>query len=367
MIGREGPFVQLLRRAGCVIIGKASTVEFAGGNVGTNFKRKTPRNPFDTRDFRVTSGSSSGSAAAMAAGMCGFSVGTDTGGSIRGPAAFCGVVGLKPTVGRWPTDGIFPVSRTFDTVGPLTRSAKDAAIVFAALTGEPRSVAASPRGMRLGRPRDFFFENLDQDVARCTEVALSRLSAAGAKIVPVDVREFNEVEELFDTIAYTEMIAAFGRDRFLGSRPQMNPDVADLLGHGLEKSPEQYIRALWRHQALAAVAPRLFADIDAWVGPTKHHTAPKYSGEFTTIEAHRELSALCGGTTRPANIFGLCALTQPVQQAGTLPVGLQLMCLGGMESRLLSVALAIEDVIGEPPRPDVALFVRESDKAALNA
>ena len=364
LIGAEGKFVRMLRRSGCIIIGKLATVELAGGNVGTNFKRRTPRNPWDRVQHRATSGSSSGSAVAVAAGMCGVAIGTDTGGSIRGPAAFCGVVGLKPTAGLWPTDGMFSMSRTFDTIGPLAASVKDTAIFWSALTGKAIPPPYRLRRARLGRPRDFFFENLEADVGLCMDRALAELRKAGAEIIEVDVPEVGESESIFDVIAYTEAVAGFGRERFAAASKHMSPEIADLIGHGLGNSAEEYIRAVWRHRELAASAGHLFQDIDGWIGPTKHHTAPEVPASFTTLDEYRALSALCGGATRPANVFGLCALSQPVQQFGAkFPVGLQLMCAGGAEGKLLSLGLAFEEVFGEPPRPDVTAFSRTTAAA----
>ncbi len=117
IIGPEGSFVKNLKRAGCVILGKTKTVEFALGAAGTNRVRGTPRNPWDAKVFRVPGGSSSGSAVAVATGMCGFAIGSDTGGSVRIPAALCGTIGLKTTVGLWPLDGVFPLAPSFDTIG----------------------------------------------------------------------------------------------------------------------------------------------------------------------------------------------------------------------------------------------------------
>ncbi|MDP6883842.1 MAG: amidase, partial [Rhodospirillales bacterium] len=168
LIGAEGAFVKALKGAGCVVLGKTRTVEFALGGAGINRVRGTPRNPWDADVFRAPGGSSSGSAVAMAAGLCGFAIGSDTGGSVRGPAAFCGVFGLKTTKGLWPTDGVFPLSPTLDTIGLLTGSAADAALIAAALQGRPVTPSSPPRGLRLGRPDDHFFDNLDKEVERCT-------------------------------------------------------------------------------------------------------------------------------------------------------------------------------------------------------
>ena len=232
LIGPEGGFVRRLKQAGCVILGKTKTVEFALGGSGTNWNFGTPRNPWDSKVHRVTAGSSSGSAAAMAAGMCGFAVGTDTGGSIRGPAAMCGVFGLKPTTGIWPADGLFAVSKTLDVIGPLTRSAADAAIVLGALTGQEAPRPARLKGLRIGRPVNFFFDDLDEHVSSCIDAAIGALAAEGVEVIEVDVPEIHENVPVFANISRPEIIAFIGRERFEAERNNINADVWDRGGAG---------------------------------------------------------------------------------------------------------------------------------------
>ena len=357
LIGPEGGFVRLLKQAGCVIIGKTKTVEFALGGSGTNWNFGTPRNPWDAKIHRVTAGSSNGSAAAMAAGMCGFAIGTDTGGSIRGPAAMCGVFGLKPTTGIWPTDGVFAVSKTLDVIGPLTRSAADAAIVVAALTGREVPQPAPLKGLRIGRPVNFFFDDLDAHVSSCIDAALDALTAVGATVVEVDVPEINENVTVFANISRPEVIAYIGAERFVSERENINADVWDRASPGLEIGAETYIRSLWRHQELRAMSRDLMAGVDAWVAPNKQRVAPPYPG-VTSVEEARALVGQTAGPTRPANVFGMCANSTPVQAYGSdLPVGMQLLCLGGEDLKLMSIARAVEDVVGLPPTPDLTGFL----------
>ncbi len=358
LIGGEGSFVKRLRRLGCVILGKVKTVEFALGSSGTNYNRGTPRNPWDPKTFRVVSGSSSGSGVAMAAGMCGFTIGSDTGGSVRGPAAFCGVVGTKTTAGLWPVDGVFPLSRTFDTLGPLTRSAADAAAVMAALLDAPVPQPISPKSLRLGRPKSFFFDDADREVVACIDAALTDLARAGAQVIEFDLPEFAEHTQVFTAISRPELIAGFGRERFLASRERMNPDVADRAAPGLTVSADAYIRALWRHRELCETAKHAMRELDAWIGPTKSRLPPPYPGGFQILEADRALTEACAGPTRVATAFGLCAASQPVQRYGApLPVGMQVICPGFAELKLLSIALAIEQIVGPPPMPDLSGFL----------
>ena len=358
LIGPEGSFIKRLKGLGCVILGKHKTVEFAFGSSGTNYARGTPRNPWDAKTFRVVAGSSSGSAVAAAAELCGFAIGSDTGGSIRGPAAFCGVVGVKVSAGLWPLDGVYPAVPSFDTVGPLTRSAEDAAIVIAALLGESEAHPAPLKSLRLGRPTNAFFKGVDGDVGRCLEAACADLVCAGVTLVDVDCPELDEHAELFLHITRAEFIASLGRDRFAAIQEAMNPDVADRARSGLEAMADTYVRAIRRQRQLAAIATERMRDVDAWVAPTKYRVAPPYPGPFTSIEADRKFVALCAGPTRVVNVAEFCAMSQPIQRYGSaLPVGFQLMCPYGDESRMMAVALALEQVFGRPPRPDLGGFV----------
>ena len=356
LVGSEGRFVGMLKRAGCIILGKTKTVEFAMGGTGINLVRGTPWNPWDAYTHRVPGGSSSGSAVAAAAGLCAFAIGSDTGGSVRIPA-FSGIFGLKTTKGRWPTDGVLPLCRTLDTIGPITTSASDAAAVFGALAGIPTPVAAEPRGVRLGKPVTLFFEDLDPDVERCVGAALKALGVAGVEIVDCDLPETAEhLESVFALIA-AEFIGAFGRERFEASRADMDAGVWDRLRPGLDMTADAYVRLMWRHQEHCRKAVRRMEGLDGWVTPTNPTVAmpiadleePAGSGNYWDR---------MGGNTNPANFMGLCATSTPVQQLGSnLPVGLQVMCRGNEEARALSITRMFEALFGPPPKPDLRGFL----------
>ena len=372
LVGPEGRFVKMLKRAGCVILGKTRLAELSFGRGGVNPQRGTPWNPWDADVHRIPEGSSSGSAVATAAGLCAFAIGTDTGGSIRAPAAHCGLFGLRPTTGLWPTDGVFAVSPTLDTVGPLTRSAADAALIFAALTGRPVPKARAPRGLRLGKPVNHFFDDLEPVVEACVSAALAALREAGADIVEIEVPEAAEASGVvmatsaaesanpstaFSPLVPAELLAGLGRDRFLAMRGALGPDVAERTAAGLEVTADTYIRLPRRHRDLCRIARERMQGFDGWVTPTISVVAPLVA-DVADVEGGRWYAKIMARNTKPVGLLGLCASSTPVQGFGsTLPVGLQLLCPGDQDAAALSIALTFEDLLGQPPRPDLAGFL----------
>ena len=357
LIGTEGSFVRSLRRAGCVIVGKVKTVEFAAGGTGINYARGTPWNPWDAETQREPSGSSNGSGVAVAAGMCAFAIGSDTTGAVRGPAAHCGVFGLKTTKGLWPTDGVFPLAPTLDTIGPLTKTAADCAVIFAALTGQPVATPAAPGGLRLGKPSALFYDDLDADVERCTAAALTELIEAGVEIVPVEIPEAAEVIESFAPFLPTELIAGLGRDRFLAGRAKMDPVVASRAAEGLDVTADSYIKLLWRHRELCNIAAGRMEGFDGWVTPTRP-TVPAPVISRAEAESKLPVAPNRWPNTPVGSFFGLCGTSSPIHALGAdLPVGLQVMCPAGADSGALSIALMIENIVGQPTLADLVPFL----------
>jgi len=359
LIGSEGTFVKRLKKAGCVILGKTKTVEFALGITGVSTPRGTPWNPWDGHTQRLTGGSSSGSAAAMAAGLCALAIGSDTGGSIRVPAALCGVFGLKTTFGLWPADGVFPLAPNLDTVGLLTKSAQDAAIAFSVLSRRKLPRPAQLGGLRLGRSNDYFFRNLDPAVAGCMSAALSTLEGKGVKIVDQEVPEAREREAYFPVALPVQLIAGLGRDRFLAGRESMDSIVRARAENGLNVQAVEYLRLELKRARSAQEISKRFAGLDAWVSPT----ATILPLPITDLNDQKKGMALTLGMTQnsqPANYLNLCAASLPVHQLGSqLPVGLQFICPGNREEHLLSLALAAEAVLGRGGSPSLDAFMKK--------
>jgi aspartyl-tRNA(Asn)/glutamyl-tRNA(Gln) amidotransferase subunit A len=364
ILGDEGSFVKRLKKTGCVILGKTKTVEFALGITGVSTPRGTPWNPWDARTQRLTAGSSSGSAVAVAAGLCAWAVGSDTGGSVRVPAALCGVFGLKTTFGLWPTDGVCPLAPNLDTIGLLTKSAADAALVFSALRSRNTTRPAHLAGIRFGRSEGYFFKNIDPTVSACTSAALSTLEKHGAQIIANEVPEARERETYFPVALPVSLIAVLGRERFLSGRDQMDPIVRARAEKGLDVQASDYLRLELKRQRLAHNITERFRNVDAWLSPT----ATILPLPITDLDNPQQAMTLTMGMTQnsqPANYLNLCAVTLPIHQFGSpLPVGLQVICPAKSEDRLLSIALAIEDVIGKGSTPSVEGFLRTGARSA---
>jgi aspartyl-tRNA(Asn)/glutamyl-tRNA(Gln) amidotransferase subunit A len=264
---------------------------------------------------------------------------------------------LKTTAGLWPTDGVFPLARDLDSIGPLTRSAADAAIVFAVLTGQRTPTASPVGGLRLGKPVNYFYDNLDSDVDGCMTAALAKLEEAGADIVPIEVPEAPEREKYFPVALPADLISVLGRERFLAGRERMDPVVAARGGIGLEVKAAEVLQLKWRRQQLCAAAEARFEGLDGWVTPTAALAAVPVA-DFTDPAEAMRLTLAITQDTQPGNLLGLCATTTPIQMLGaTLPVGLQVLCPANREARALAIALAIEDLVGPPPRPDLSGFL----------
>lgn len=370
LVKPEGHFVKVLKRAGCVILGKTRTNEFAVSMI--NIRHRQCWNPWDAATQRMPGGSSSGSAVAMAARMCAFSVGTDTGGSVRQPAALNGVFGFKASPGRWAMDGVFPLSTTLDSLGIFTASAGDAALVFAALGGGDMTSPRGARGLVLGRPTGRYVEELDSAVKHCVTEALSIAARAGACVEDVDVPEAIESDDAFTRMVPAEMLATLGRDRFLAEQDRLDP-VARARGHGgLDVPATDYIAFLRRHAALRRIIGERMRGCDGWVSATTPDLPLPVHGA-RTLDAALAWNRRATRNTRPGNLFGQCGVSLPVHRLGSpLPVGLQIMGSEGGDAELLAVACAVEGLVGRPQPPDVAQFVaakvssREKVRSARN-
>ncbi|MFB6440968.1 amidase [Streptomyces sp. NPDC056411] len=345
-----------LAEAGAVLLGKAHTHEFAYG-----LTTPQTRNAWDQR--RVAGGSSGGSAVAVAAGEATFALGTDTGGSIRVPAALNGTVGLKPTYGLVPRHGVVPLSWSLDHVGPLTRTVRDAALVLSALTGhDPRDPAAlrTPpaasllppdgdlTGLRIGVPADYYFDRVTPDVEAAVRTALARMADLGAALVEVRIPMARYVQATQWGLMVPEATAY--HERTLRTVPELyGPDVRVLLEAGTLVSAADHLRAQRSRTLMRRAWLDLFDRVDVLAGPTVPMTAVERGRERvewpdgSTESVSDAYVRLCA----PANITGLPALSLPVgrDRAG-LPIGMQLIGRPLDEATVLRAGHAYETAHG---------------------
>ncbi len=340
--GSEGSVIKTMHAAGAIVLGKTKTVEFAFGATGINESRGTPWNPVDRETHRIPGGSSSGSAVAVAAGIVGLGLGTDSGGSVRIPACMTGIVGHKTSMGRWPTDGIFALSQTFDSVGPLCRTVDDAALLHTLMTGETITAKQSLNGFRFGVPNNYFLEDLDTNVAADFNRACDALVAAGAIRHDIDFPEAVERAYVMPNIMAAELIANITPEFFTEIKDGMDTVSGQRSAHGLQVSAVEYIAAQKRRQQLSQKAAISFNDLDCWLTPTCPFE-PIALADIESGELH-ERALLASRNTQPGNMLGLCGISIPMHESG-LPTGLQIMMANNNDKALLEVAYVIDNLI----------------------
>jgi aspartyl-tRNA(Asn)/glutamyl-tRNA(Gln) amidotransferase subunit A len=346
----EGPFIQALRRAGCVFLGQTKAVELCLGINGVSTPRGTPWNAADMEHHRAPGGSSSGSGVAVGAGLCAFAIGSDSGGSVRVPAAFNGVFGYKSTARFWPSQGAFPLDPPVDTIGLLTPSARDAQIAFETVSlyldgilGQTRIDPVLIDRLRLGIPSNYFFDGLDPAVSRAFDTARQKLAATGLRTDAVDIPEANERDGYFPLSMPSSLLGILGVDFFQKNKHLMDQVVARRVASGMDVKAHDYIRIERKRQASIARVRERFQGFDAWIAPTTLTPAPLLS-EFDDPENAMKLALGMTHNTQPANYLELCAVSLPVPgEKGALPVGLQLMAKGGSDAQLLAIAVAVEE------------------------
>lgn len=339
---RDATVIANLRRAGVVFIGKTNLHEFAFGTTTEESAFGPARNPRDVT--RSPGGSSGGSAISVAAGMALASIGTDTGGSIRIPAAACGIVGLKPGYGELSTDGVVPLSRMLDHVGPLTRSVADAWLVYRALRGgtDPSTAVPGPGSpLRLAVPRSYFCELLDDEVRARFEESLERLRAAGATIVETHIPHAREIVPVYVTIVFADA-AAYHAPTLETMPERYTAPVRARLEVGRYLLAEDYSRALRGRELLRNEVEHALGPHDALVLPTLPIPAPTLGAQTATLGGSTEpVRNLMLRLTQLFNLSGHPAISLPCgTTAKGLPCGLQLV--GRRTESLVRVALACE-------------------------
>jgi aspartyl-tRNA(Asn)/glutamyl-tRNA(Gln) amidotransferase subunit A len=347
---RDAVVAAKLGTAGAILVGKTGLHELAFGITSTNPHYGAIHNPWDLE--RIPGGSSGGSAAALAADLLPMATGTDTGGSIRIPASFCGIVGLKPTYDRVSREGVLPLSFTLDHVGPMARTVRDVALAFHAMGENPGAFVSLPaasgdlRGLRIGLPENFYFDGLDLEVAGSVRKAVQTAAALGARVVEVRVPDIEALNVVARVIQLGEAAAVYRA--YLDRRDDFGADVLALLTQGRFLSATDYVDAQRLRRIFATEFRKLWNEVDCIFTPATPIVAPKI-GELATkvcgtLEDVRQAATRL---TRGFNLLGNPALALPCgfTQNG-LPIGLQIAAAANREDVLFRVGAAMEDAMG---------------------
>lgn len=341
---RDAVVVKRLRHAGAVILGKTNMTQFALSCLGVNPHLGTPLSPWRREEARIAGGSSSGAAASVADGFVAVAIGTDTGGSVRVPAAFCGLVGFKPTARRIDLDGVYSLSPTLDSIGPIAWTVEDCAITDSVLSGGPGLgvAAVEPSRITIGVPRHGLIDDLDPEVAQAFAAALDRLSRAGIRIVDIDFPLLNEVQALTALGSFSVIEGA--RD---------HAELFSRLGHRCDP------RVMDRFRAAAAIPDQTYAemiacrarllqtrpfDCDALAYPTASIIPPRLD-DLKEEAAHLATNARIYRNAGVANLLDACAISLPCHDRDTAPVGFTLMGRTGEDRALLALASHVEALV----------------------
>lgn len=353
---RDAAVVEKLAAAGAVLVGKTGMHELAYGITSNNPHFGTIRNPWDLE--RIPGGSSGGSGAAVSAEMVFMAMGSDTGGSIRIPAAFCGTVGLKPTFGRVSRFGVMPLDFSLDHMGPLTRSVRDAAVALEAIAGHDSrddtssrrlvgrylpEPGCSIREIRIGWPENFYLERLDPDVDAAVNRMAKTAESLGARIVPVRVPDIAAINAVGRVILLSEASAVM--EPYLSRRELFGADVLALLDQGRLLPATDYVNAQRLRRMMQTEFNQLWSKVDCLFTPTTPMAAPRIGDTVATLGSVTEDVRLAATRlVRAINVLGLPALSMPCGlDRESMPLGLQIIGKPFDEALILRVAAALED------------------------
>jgi aspartyl-tRNA(Asn)/glutamyl-tRNA(Gln) amidotransferase subunit A len=336
----DAAVVRRLRAAGAVIVAKTNMTEFALGAIGANPHFGTPGNPRDRA--RVPGGSSSGAAVTVGDRMAEIAIGSDTGGSVRIPAALCGIVGFKPSRQRVPTTGAFPLSTTLDSIGPLTNSVADCAKTDAVMAGQEFAPLESLplAGLRFGIAQGFPLENLEETVAAAFAAAIERLEQAGVRVTRETVPLLDDMRQVnaYGGIVQPEA-CAIHRDRLKRRAADIDLNIRARIERGCAMSAADYIGMLYARERLVLAMDRRLAGLDALIMPTAGIVAPTIA-EVADPEIFAARNSMLLRNTSIGNFFDLTGISLPLP--APLPVGLMLLARNGTDHALLGIAASVE-------------------------
>jgi aspartyl-tRNA(Asn)/glutamyl-tRNA(Gln) amidotransferase subunit A len=339
--------VARLRAAGAVLIGRTNMTEFAYSGLGINPHYGTPRNSFDRAAARIPGGSSSGAAISVCDGMAAGAIGTDTGGSVRIPAALTGLTGFKPTARRVPLEGVLPLSLTLDSAGPIARTVADCALLDRVMSAsDAELVAQALRGQRLAVPQTVVLDDLSASVARAFSAACTKLSAAGAVIVELPLRELARSVEANPRGGLSSAEAWWWHRKWITrSGDSYDPRVMARIRPGEVINAADYIEMLQQRRRFISDVEAAVRGFDAMVMPTTAETAPTIAEVVASDESYFRMNTRMLRNPSLVNLFDGCALSIPCHREGDAPVGLMLAGLHGQDNPVLSLGLAIEKLL----------------------
>jgi len=341
----DAPIVARLRAAGAVIVGKTNMTEFAYSAVGINPHFGTPGNPHDRT--RIPGGSSSGAAVSVADGMAAAAIGSDTGGSVRIPAALCGLTGFKPTQARITRAGAVPLSPTLDSIGPLARSVADCAVLDAVLAGQEPVVPAAvpPERICLAVPQTQMLDGLDGAVSAAFARACSALSRAGVRLIDLPLPELGELPALNAMGGFTAAEAYLWHAELIARHgAEYDPRVRGRIERGREMTAVHYLEISERRAELIAAVERATVGFDGLLLPTVAITAPPIAA-FAEDAEYTRLNVLLLRNTTAINQLDGCAITLPIEKPGEAPVGLMVAGNRGRDETILAIARGIEAIL----------------------
>lgn len=344
----DATIVARLRAAGAVIVGKTNMTEFAYSGLGINPHYGTPRAPFERASGRIPGGSSSGAGVSVADGMAAFAIGTDTGGSVRIPSAFCGLTGFKPTASRVPTTGAYPLSFTLDSIGPLANSVADCAIVDAILAGEaPADLAPRAlRGLRLLAPTNHVRGDMDATIGAAFDAALANLRGAGAIVDEAPVHAFSFLATIQGKANITAA-EAYGvhRTMLASDEAAYDPEIAKRLLTGAAIDAGTYIDLMRTRDAYIAAFTTETESYDALVWPTVAIVPPQIADLQADTALYGRINLLVLRNTSAVNIVDGCALSVPMPAAGGAPAGLMIVGRRNEDARVLRIGASVEALL----------------------
>lgn len=340
--------VERLRAAGAVIVGRTNMTEFAFSGLGLNPHYGTPANPYDRAARRIPGGSSSGAAVSICDEMAVAAIGTDTGGSVRIPAALCGLTGFKPTATRVSLEGVLPLSTSLDSVGPLGRSVNCCRVIEAVLSGRryDPSQSIDLRGLRIAVPTTRVFDDIEPHVAQTFDIAISTIADAGAQITQIAVPEFDETGQTAQVATFPAAEGfAWHRELLARAKDRYDPRIAERLERGRKIGAADYIWLLQQRERLIAAMQARAARFDVLMMPTVPITAPLIVDLERDSELYHRLNLLVLRNPTLINFLDGCALSLPCHREGDAPVGLMLARFDGADSSVLGIGQAIETAL----------------------